>query len=203
MWVKDKSHKLSGTCYDEFCLETSYSRFRPHSAAVTTGEGHPLPPTSPDPPDPPSPFPINHFPLLSPSPLKNLIQTASGKKSRSSPLQVKVGLSDDVTMAEPPTATNEISTSVSNSLKVDLLSTSTVTTVHSSVSTEQSPLATQLVTGKEPPSLETTTLPPAEPSPCFETILPNYIALPQKHSPLLINLPQNHTAHLLLVMLLK
>ncbi|WZZ26184.1 hypothetical protein YC2023_009585 [Brassica napus] len=78
-------------------------------------------------------------------------------------------------MAEPPTATNEILTSVSNSLKVDLLSTST-----------------------EPPSLETTTLPPTEPSPCFETILPNYIALPQKHSPLLINLPQNHTAHLLL-----
>ncbi|KAF3530570.1 hypothetical protein DY000_02038717 [Brassica cretica] len=109
------------------------------------------------------------------------------KKSRSSPLQVKVGLSDDVTMAEPPTATNEISTSVSNSLKVDLLSTSTVTTVHSSVSTKQSPLATPLVTGKEAPSLETTTLPPTEPFPCFGTIPPNYIALPQKHSPLLIN----------------
>ncbi|KAF2544473.1 hypothetical protein F2Q68_00030384 [Brassica cretica] len=90
-------------------------------------------------------------------------------------------------MAEPPTATNEISTSVSNSLKVDLLSTSTVTTVHSSVSTKQSPLATPLVTGKEAPSLETTTLPPTEPFPCFGTIPPNYIALPQKHSPLLIN----------------
>ncbi|KAG2248340.1 hypothetical protein Bca52824_087968 [Brassica carinata] len=106
-------------------------------------------------------------------------------------------------MAEPPTATNEISNSVSNSLTVDLLSTSTVTTVHSSVSTEQFSLVTPLVTGKEAHSLETTTLPPTEPSPFFGTIPPNYIALPQKHSPSSLTLPQNHTAHLLLLMLLK
>ncbi|KAL0743911.1 hypothetical protein Bca4012_085424 [Brassica carinata] len=92
---------------------------------VTTGDGHPPPPTPPDPPDPLSSFPMNHFPPLSSPPLKNPIQTVSGNSSRSPSLLAKGSLSDDVTMAELPTTIEENPSSVSNSLKVDRSTAST------------------------------------------------------------------------------
>ncbi|KAG2305856.1 hypothetical protein Bca52824_025604 [Brassica carinata] len=84
---------------------------------VTTGDGHPPPPTPPDPPGPLSSFPMNHFPPLSSPPLKNPIQTVSGNSSRSPSLLAKGSLSDDVTMAELPTTIEENPSSVSNSRK--------------------------------------------------------------------------------------